>query len=444
MIGLKDILLSFMFILLIFWFIGTTVPQKSYNLFETPERCAQCHRDIYMQWKQSMMSKAYTHHWDEIEYFRLALPHAEKDEKVAEVKAGCNGCHSPIAYFVEDIPPDPPSKNTRANESVSCDVCHTISGFTGEIPFNFNYVLSPGEIKYGPRKGVSSPHHTTKYLDFIRTPEFCGTCHNEKSPYGVWVKSTHLEWKEGPYSKEGVRCQDCHMWQTEGASAIMGKKVPDMATHYFPGGHILSKIKGVIEIKIHSDFQEYEPGDKAIITVHLYNAKAGHKLPTGSVEERQLWLEVHAIDSKGNVYTLPVDRKGFEGEEYTITSNEPAYFDIGEIMELKDFKGLKRDDLEEGHRIYRMPYFDPKGRMTICQWNTASLGVDYRIGPRETKVEKYTWTIPERIPPGKVKIEAKIKYRLLVKSVAEFLNVPPGEYEEMEINSAETEINIID
>lgn len=424
--------------------IGISVPQKTYNLFETPERCAQCHRDIYMQWKQSMMSQAYTHHWDEIEYFKLALPHAEKDEKVAEVKAGCNGCHSPIAYFVGDIPPAPPVKNTRANESVSCDVCHTISGFTGETPFNYNYVLSPGETKFGPRMGAVSPHHDTKYLDFIKTPEFCGTCHNEKNPYGIWVKSTQLEWKEGPYSKEGVRCQDCHMWHTEGTSATMGKKYPDMATHYFPGGHIFSKIRGVIEIKIYSDYQEYEPGDKAIITVHLYNAKAGHKLPTGSVEERQLWLEVHAIDSKGNVYTIPVDKKGFEGEEFTITSNEPSYFDIGEIMNIKDFKGLKRDDLEEGHRIFRIPYFDPKGRMTICQWNTASLGVDYRIGPRETKFETYTWTIPENIPPGKVKIEAKLKYRLLVKSVAEFLGVPSDEYETKEINSAETEINIID
>jgi len=40
-----------------------------------------------------------------------------------------------------------------------------------------------------------------------------------------------------------------------------------------------------------------------------------------------------------------------------------------------------------GHRIFRMPYFDPEGRMTIMQWNTAKQGVDYRIGPRETKVE---------------------------------------------------------
>ncbi|MGQ9618776.1 MAG: multiheme c-type cytochrome [Candidatus Aminicenantia bacterium] len=440
----KELAIFFSMILFFLIYYGAPVPQKDYKLFETPERCTQCHKDIYMQWKQSMMSQAYTHHWDEIEYFKLALPQAEKDPKVAEVKAGCNGCHSPIAYFVEDIPPKPPSENTRANESVSCDVCHTISGFTGDIPYNFNYMLSPGETKFGPRIGVVSPHHTTKFSDFIRSPEFCGTCHNEKSPYGVWVKSTHLEWKEGPYSKEGVRCQDCHMWHTEGASAIMGDKVSDMATHYFPGGHALSKIRGVIEVKLHPDALEYQPGDKAIITVHLYNAKAGHKLPTGSAEERQLWLEVHAIDSKGNVFTLPVDKKGFRGEEFTITSNEPAYFDIGEIMEIKNFKGLKRDDLEEGHRIFRMPYFDPKGRMTIAQWNTASLGVDYRIGPMETKVEKYTWAIPENIPLGKVKIIAELKYRLLVKSVAEFLGVPADEYETRDINLAETEINIVD
>ena len=47
-----------------------------------------------------------------------------------------------------------------------------------------------------------------------------------------------------------------------------------------------------------------------------------------------------------------------------------------------------------------MAYFDPKGRMTIGQWNTASQGTDYRIGPRETKIETYTWTLPQTLPEG--------------------------------------------
>ncbi len=28
-----------------------------------------------------MIPSPYTHHWDEIEYFELAIPHAEKDER---------------------------------------------------------------------------------------------------------------------------------------------------------------------------------------------------------------------------------------------------------------------------------------------------------------------------------------------------------------------------
>ena len=55
--------------------------KKSYDVFESPRRCAQCHKDIHVQWTQAMMSKAYTHHWDEIEYFKLAIPQAEKTPK---------------------------------------------------------------------------------------------------------------------------------------------------------------------------------------------------------------------------------------------------------------------------------------------------------------------------------------------------------------------------
>jgi hypothetical protein len=422
---------------------GPPPEKKSYDLFETPKRCAQCHKDIHVQWKQSMMAQAYTHHWDEIEYFQLAVPHAEKDPKVAEIKAGCNGCHAPSAFFIGDVPPPPPAAGSRANESVFCDVCHTVKGMSGDAPFNFNYILSPGNVKYGPRQGVVSPFHETRYSDFLKSPDFCGTCHNEKDPYGIWVKSTHLEYKEGPYAKQGVRCQDCHMWRTEGRSADMGALVPDMAHHNFPGAHVLSKIRGSVEMKVYADADEIGPGEKAVISVHLYNAKAGHKIPTGSAEERQLWLEVTAVDAQGNRYALPVDRKGFLGEEFTITSNEPAYQDIGDMMlGLPDFKGLKRDDLQEGHRIFRLPYFDPKGRLTIGQWNTASLGTDYRIGPRETKIERYTWTTPQTLPEGKLRIEARLYYRLLVRSVAEFLKVPAEESEAREINSAETEIDV--
>ena len=57
----------------------------TYDDFEPDEVCAECHVDIARQHQQALMSQSFTHHWDEIEYFVLALPHALKVEKVAGV-----------------------------------------------------------------------------------------------------------------------------------------------------------------------------------------------------------------------------------------------------------------------------------------------------------------------------------------------------------------------
>ncbi len=418
----------------------------SYDDFKKPTYCGSgCHTEFYMQWTQAMMSQAYTHHWDEIEYFKLAVPHAEKDEKVAEVKEGCNGCHAPTAYIAGDVPPPRPEMNSRANESVSCDVCHSITGFTGDTPFNFNYIMDPGDRKYTTRKGdVNSPVHEIIVSDFHRTAELCGICHNEKSPYDIWVKSTHLEWKDGPYSKEGVQCQDCHMTTAPGRTAKMGAQYPDTKLHLFHGAHDPGKVRGTVELRVTPDLKEAEPGEVVVIQVALFNQKTGHKFPTGSVEDRIVWLHVEAVDSKGNVYHLPVDKKSFEGEEYTIGADVLAYQDMGIALEIENFEGVQRDGIPIGDRIFRMPYFDPQGRMTIQQWNTASLGVDYRIGPRETKTETFTFNLPFDLPPGELKINAVLNYQKLVKPVSDFLGVPEEEAEIIVVNTHTSSVEILD
>jgi hypothetical protein len=91
-----------------------------------------------------------------------------------------------------------------------------------------------------------------------------------------------------------------------------------------------------------------------------------------------------------------------------------------------------------------MPYFDPQGRMTIQQWNTKSLGVDYRIGPRETKIETFTWQLPDDIALGKVYFTAELNYSKLVKPVADFLKVPAEESETILINRANTWVEVYD
>jgi hypothetical protein len=421
---------------------GNLLGKYPYDMFSKPGKCLACHTDIYRQWEQAMMSQAYTHHWDEIEYFGLAVQHATVNQKLKPVVDGCNGCHTPLAFMAGDVTPPPPSKKSRANESVSCEVCHTISGGGSDPPFNFSFIASPGRIKYGNRKEVKSPEHDTEYSEHIRQAQFCGACHNEKDPYGVWVKSTQLEWAEGPYAKEGVPCQVCHMPAAPGKSAKMAKQTSDVAQHLFHGAHDPGKVGGAIELRIHPEIRETEPGFPVKLTLQAFNGKCGHKVPSGSVEDRIMWLHVEAKDAKGKVYHLPVDKKGFAGEEYTIASDEHAYFDLGEIMQIANFQGLPRDGVPVGDRIFRMPYFDPQGRMTICQWNTASTGFDYRIGPRETKIETFTWKIPDNIPEGMVTVTASLYYSRLVRPVGEFLKVPEDELAPILVNRAETNIEI--
>lgn len=135
---------------------------------------------------------------------------------------------------------------------------------------------------------------------------------------------------------------------------------------------------------------------------------------------------------------------GFDGEEYTIAADELAYTDMAVPLGLKNFKGIQRDGIPVGNRIFRMPYFDENGIMTIMQWNTRSLGVDYRIAPRETKLETFTWEMPDDIAFGKITVTARLNYQKLVKPVADFLNVSAEESEIILMNEASTTFEVYD
>ncbi len=440
------ILLGMLMVLIVPGYLfGAQMGSHKYSDFSKPKRCGMCHKEIYQEWQSNMMSRSFTHEWDQVEYFKLALPHSKKLAKVAGVKAGCIACHGPLAFLSGDIPPKEASANTRANEGVSCDVCHSITGTTEKEPFNFSFTIEPGKVKNGPRKDARSSFHSTRFSQFHKSAEFCATCHDEQSPYGAWVKSTYREWKAGPYAKEGVVCQDCHMHKAPGKSAMGGKERKDIAHHVFQGSHSSTKLAGAVDLAIYSDKKELSPGGRLKLRAVLFNGKVGHAIPSGSSEERMLWLEVVAIDANGNSYQIPVKPKGFKGEEYTIASSKVmAYQAIGEIMEIKGFKGLKRDgDVPDGARIFRKPFFDPKGRMTVCQWYTKdNTLVDYRIRPRETKIENYVWQLPQDLPKGKLTINANLFYAQVPGSVGKFFKLPEDEYRPLLVNSAQITFNI--
>ena len=439
MIRDKVIFLAILFVLTPYIAKGAEMGKFKYEDFKKPTKCRTCHNGIYQEWQQSLMSQSFTHHWDDVEYFKLALPHALKLDKVAGVKGGCVACHGPLVFLTGDIPPKPPEAETRVNEGVSCEICHSITGSTEKEPFNFSFVIEPGKVKFSPRSDGRSSFHDIEYSKFIRSPELCATCHDEQSPYGAWVKETYREWKAGPYAKEGTSCQDCHMYRAPGKAAIGGKLRTDVAHHTFHGAHFSDKMAGAVDIALYADTNQIAPDSSIKVRAELFNGKVGHSIPSGSSEERMLWLEMVAIDATGKSYDLALDKKGFQGEEHTISNAKVlAYQAMGEIMGMKGFKGVKRDGgIPDGVRIFRRPFFDPQGRMTICQWYTAeNTIVDYRIGPRETKIETYSWKIPQDISPGPVTIKAILYYSLVPSSVGEFLQLKPSEYAPIKVNTA--------
>lgn len=442
----RAVLLGLFFVLAPFIAQGADMGEFRYEDFKNPERCRTCHKEIYQEWEQSLMSQSFTHHWDDVEYFKLALPHALKLDKVAGVKGGCIACHAPLAFLTGDIPPKTPAAGTRANEGVSCEICHSISGSTEKEPFNFSYTIKPGKVKFGPRKDGRSSFHDIEYSEFIKNPELCATCHDEQSPYGAWVKETYREWKNSPYAGEGTACQDCHMHRAPGKAARSGKLRSDLAHHTFHGAHFPDKMNGAVDIALYADVKQVSPGSSINVRAELFNGKVGHYIPSGSCEERMLWLEMAAIDAEGKTYYLTLNKKGFKGEEYTISDGKAlAYQAMGEIMEIKDSEGVTRDgNIPDGVRIFRRPFFDPEGRMTICQWYTAENSmVDYRIGPRETKIETYSWEVPRDMSPGPVKITATLCYSLVPSSVGEFLELMPSEYAAVKVNTAGLDIEVI-
>ncbi len=423
---------------------GAEMGKFSYADFLKPQKCGVCHREIFQEWRENLMSQAFTHKWDEVEYFKLALPHAMKEPKVAGVKAGCIACHGPLAFLSGDIPPKPPAQGSRANEGVSCEICHNIRGTAQKEPFNFSYLIEPGKVKVGPRKDARPMSHQVVHSNFIKSAEFCATCHDEASPYGAWVKETYREWKRGPYARKGVVCQDCHMYKAPGKAANMAPFRKDIYHHVFHGSHSPSKLAGAVDLALYADKLAVSKESTVKIRVELFNGKVGHMIPSGSSEERMLWLEVWAIDATGKSWSLKVDKKGFRGEEYTIADPKAlAYQAIGEIMGIKNFKGLKRDgDIPAGARIFRRPFFDPKGRMTICQWYTAKNDlVDYRLGPRETKIETYTWSIPSEAK-GPITIQANLFYAQVPSSVGKFFHLPEDEYQPILVNTSSLIIDL--
>jgi mono/diheme cytochrome c family protein len=377
--------------------------ELSSDMFADSDKCSQCHAITHDQWKGTMHYNAY-----EDPFYQKEVLAASNDTQ-GIVDEFCSRCHTPIGVVSGEIPPvGGANLSAIAREGVQCDFCHVISASngTGNAPF----VVSPGNIKWGPFDDSKSAYHESEYLELYTTSEYCGMCHEVTHPLnGLVVDDTYTVWKEGPYAEEGVECQDCHMTSgitkfeaNPGRAGSGAQKREHISTHAIVGGNAfiteilgeekykemaVERLKKTANLSIDAP-QIGQRGDNLSLNISITNSGAGHKIPTGVSEIRQMWLAVSVKDGSGKqVY------------------NTGDVYDNGTVGNSK---------------IYNTVLGDAQGQPTLSFWLAQSILEDNRIPPRGTVSEKHSFRIPEDVTYP-LAIEATLQYRSAPQDIIDHL-----------------------
>ncbi len=258
----------------------------------------------------------------------------------------CHFCHSMVD------PQYAPGVSPPEDEAVLAGLADV-----PDFPGNAAFVLDPSARRRGPR-GDSTPPHELLESPFHTRGEFCGTCHDvgnvavTRQPDGSYrynaldqpspaddpclqypLERTYTEWKLSAFSNGGVdmagrfggtgdpimrTCQDCHMPRASAQACFFGPVRPDARRHDFAGA--AAPILDLV-LEVYGDDPAVDPNeiaagkDKAIsmlqraasleveqqcgvIRARVVN-ETGHKLPTGHIEGRRVWVNARFLDAGG-------------------------------------------------------------------------------------------------------------------------------------------------
>jgi hypothetical protein len=370
---------------------GLGLPQTgSFTIeqFTEAKSCGMCHPTQHGQWEGTMHALS-----ADDPFYQRVVHLAQAD--LPGIADFCGSCHDPVAKMTGQNELEPASLTGAAAGGLQCDFCHTISELTHTG--NFGFISSPGTVKYGPFGAQPPIFHTTQLSPLHDSAEFCGMCHDVNHPLNALaLETTYSEFKAGPYPAEGFKCQTCHMTPGlthfeafPGASANGGEPRAHIWTHWFVGGN--AWIPPMLGYDQPAEIARQRLAAAATVEVLPYdivggelrfevkvtNVGAGHKIPTGVTEERQIWLEVELYDEGGNLLAQ---------------WGKPA--DDGVIP--------------EGTMLLGTVFGDAEGQPTHKIWQAARVLSDQRIAPRES----LTWGYSHELGTQAVgRIEARLYYR---------------------------------
>jgi mono/diheme cytochrome c family protein len=197
---------------------------------------------------------------------------------------------------------------------------------------------------------------------YLGTSEFCASCHDVRTPPDSnltvavdpvtnepfqRLENLFTEWQNGPYGPINnevggvVSCQDCHMdlgppapagSYAEGETTVYPRprevnEREKVSTHYFTGvdialvdfpgqdddapdenGNLIGQVQrrqqlleSAATISVSAP-AAVAAGETASIMVDVKNVGAGHNIPSGFSQERQMWVELIVSDANGTLY----------------------------------------------------------------------------------------------------------------------------------------------
>jgi len=387
---------------------------------DSASNCGDCHERQLAEWKGSGHSQA---HHDGIYRAFAELARKEGGEDLYRF---CSSCHAPLAIAAGIVPGSDPEKDSHrfvVDEGVTCDACHTtksVDRLHKGGGANASLVIEAGEVRYGPIKNpTDEASHESSYSELHTRSEFCSACHTLLHPInGLVIENTYAEWRESPFAKAGIQCQDCHMrtveqavevaqtmrpLQTPGPAVIDGPVRNDVKSHYFAGANsndddshlsqahaamARKRLQTATEIKLLLP-EKIGHKDPFELTVSVANLHAGHAIPSSITELREVWIELILTDANGK-----------------------TVFASGEI----DATGK----VDPEARMFNAKLADKDGNITYLPWRAVTMVSERLIGPKQTVKEVYTITPPRGIK-GPLTARARLRYRSAPQNVMDEL-----------------------
>jgi hypothetical protein len=405
--------------------------------FGSPQECRQCHQRQYDEWIGSM------HAYGQVSPVAFVLNLKVQEDSKGKVGVFCFKCHAPVSIAIGEDALMPNEKRAPIGVlGVQCDSCHTIAKDHGLVSGDFP--LEPGRTKYGPfgagTDGDSKParnyFHKSVNSDYLKTSEFCGSCHDVVTPKGLRVEETFAEWKNSVYAEKGITCQECHMRSIPGkpgqkkvmgpAAIMAGVDLPErpISNHsmigvdyhlvdFFPYSDNPDETARIQReymqevYELHKDSAKMEveapksvtPGSKFQVAVHVTNVGAGHHLPSGFTVERQLWIEVIAKDAEDRLLFVSGDLDG--NLDLRNRCSQEVKLDAAPLDKyLVNFQS-------------EMIRVNPDGTEDdVFLTSQANKFVKHGIPPLETRTGIYPISVPTDVN-GPIKLDVRLRFRNL-------------------------------